>query len=249
MIALLAGVALAGDPAPVVSTPAEAVVPTTEAGVEAPVEAAVEPAPVEVVAAPPAPPAPVARAPQRIDDLPEEPAPVARRPRSTGWSIDDVGLAGLLVAGAAAAGVGWWLKNKKPPVVSARSPLAVVDRVAAGTKSELLLIDVVGADGERRRLLIGTGGGSPTLVADLGGRELTVDEPLELEPEVPIAPERAERIRAFVATGGPTSTPRVAADRYEPRVDRTPERLPRQRTPAQAKSMVDEVLARRRSVR
>ncbi len=47
-------------------------------------------------------------------------------------------------------------------------PLHVLCRHPLGDRTALVLLEVVDADGERRRLLIGTGAGAPTLVADLG---------------------------------------------------------------------------------
>ncbi|MEN9787413.1 MAG: hypothetical protein RLZZ299_2677 [Pseudomonadota bacterium] len=44
----------------------------------------------------------------------------------------------------------------------------LVSRQAVGDKSHLVVVDVPSADGNRRRLLVGTGGGAPSLVADLG---------------------------------------------------------------------------------
>jgi len=46
--------------------------------------------------------------------------------------------------------------------------MTVVSRTSLGDKSHLIVVDVTGADGERRRLLVGTGTGAPSLVADLG---------------------------------------------------------------------------------
>ena len=41
-------------------------------------------------------------------------------------------------------------------------------RQPLGDRSALVLVEVEDGDGEKRRLLVGTGGQAPTLVADLG---------------------------------------------------------------------------------
>ena len=246
MIAIFVGLALAGDgDAPDAVAPTE--IPTLVAA--SPDNVGVEPGVSEILEAPPAPP------PARIEALLAEPEPAPKRAARTLDLDEGIPWAFLGVGGLAVAAMGW-MKFRKPSGVTPRSPLAVVERVSVGGKAELLLIDVVTADGERRRLLIGTGGAAPALVADLGGREPAMEEPIpDAEPEAPVAPDRMDRIRRFVDTGGSTSTPRAAAERApEPprRVpDRAPERAPvvPQRSPAEAKSLVDEVLARRRGVR
>ncbi len=78
------------------------------------------------------------------------------------WRL--AGPAALAVVGLAGA---WWLKKKGPAVTGAK-PLAVVWRQPLGDRGTLVLVEVLDADGETRRLLIGTGGGPPSLVADLG---------------------------------------------------------------------------------
>lgn len=75
--------------------------------------------------------------------------------------VGPVALAAVGLAGA------WWLKKRAPVVTGAR-PMAVVWRQALGDRGTLVLVEVLDADGETRRLLIGTGGGPPSLVADLG---------------------------------------------------------------------------------
>jgi hypothetical protein len=96
------------------------------------------------------------------------------------WRL--AGPAALAVIGLAGA---YWLKKKGPAVTGAR-PLAVVWRQPLGDRGTLVLVEVLDADGETRRLLIGTGGGPPSLVADLGtclSVEVYADMPA-VSPEV-----------------------------------------------------------------
>jgi len=55
------------------------------------------------------------------------------------------------------------------PTVTPKVPMKVISRNSLGGNACILLVDVQGADGEVRRLLLGTGGNAtPTLVQDLG---------------------------------------------------------------------------------
>lgn len=75
--------------------------------------------------------------------------------------------------------------------------LQIVGRAGLGS-SQLVLLDVATPDGSRRRLLIGVGGSSPTLVADLGDDEPALAESsssapaLDYEPEPVVAPSLPE---------------------------------------------------------
>jgi hypothetical protein len=71
---------------------------------------------------------------------------------------------------AALGFVGLWAGTRLRPPQDGDAPSAmtVVSRTALGDRSHLIVVDVTGADGERRRLLVGTGTGAPSLVADLG---------------------------------------------------------------------------------
>lgn len=81
-------------------------------------------------------------------------------PEIPGWafSVGALGLGGMAML---------WLKKRAS--ASAAAPLTVLHRQPIGDRSSLVLIEVMTPDGERRRLLIGTGGGVPSLVSDLGG--------------------------------------------------------------------------------
>lgn len=71
--------------------------------------------------------------------------------------------AALLAVGGAFA-----LRWKVGRATAPAAPIRVLSRQPLGDRSALVLIDVEDADGERRRLLVGTGPGAPSLVADLG---------------------------------------------------------------------------------
>jgi hypothetical protein len=83
------------------------------------------------------------------------------------------GLGALGLVGA--AGLRRQVRLSESPAVQ------VVSRQSLGDKNALLVVEVTDAGGERRRLLLGTGGGAPALVADLG----EVPSP---EIELPSAP-------------------------------------------------------------
>jgi hypothetical protein len=92
---------------------------------------------------------------------------VASVPSSTGfgsygWVIGIAGL-GLAFAGRKV------LTNKLSGAKAAPQRLEVLDRKGLGANSGLMLVEVETTEGGRRRLLVGIGQGSPTLVADLGG--------------------------------------------------------------------------------
>lgn len=91
-------------------------------------------------------------------------------------------------AAVLALGVGamtWMYRRGNAP---APGVLSVLVRQSLGDRGALVLIEVTGGDGERRRLLIGTGGGPPTLVADLGA-SFEVPEPVVVpEPSRVVAP-------------------------------------------------------------
>lgn len=88
-----------------------------------------------------------------------------------------VGLVGAVLA------MGLHLRHRRAPPAPGR--LRVVQREPTGERGSLLLVEVLGEDGGRRRLLVGTGAGPPVLVADLGE---------EAAPEAPTAvPSAGER--------------------------------------------------------
>lgn len=75
-------------------------------------------------------------------------------------------VAPIVILGAAAMAA---VALRRTRVRQAQSELRVLHREALGDRSALVLVEVVTGEGELRRLLIGTGGGPPSLVSDLGG--------------------------------------------------------------------------------
>lgn len=78
-------------------------------------------------------------------------------------------LAAPALLGAVGLVAAWRLK-RAPTAASAARPIVVLGRQPLGDRSALVLVEVAEPDGERRRLLVGTGASAPTLVADLGTR-------------------------------------------------------------------------------
>jgi hypothetical protein len=92
---------------------------------------------------------------------PEPEAPMAAAP-ATEWPR--IAALGLLGAGALGA---VWLKKRRPSR-GVDPALRIIGRQALGDRATLVLVDVEEPDGGRRRILIGTGGGAPVLISDLG---------------------------------------------------------------------------------
>ena len=93
------------------------------------------------------------------------------------WKM--VGALAMAMAGLWGA---WHLRSSVSREASGK-PLQVLCRHPLGDRTALVLLEVIDADGERRRLLIGTGAGAPTLVADLG----QVPDLVEPVAELPVA--------------------------------------------------------------
>lgn len=108
-------------------------------------------------------------------------------------------LAGPLALAGVAMFAAWKLRAT-PTVASVGKPLRVIARHPLGDRSALVLLEVVDADGERRRLLVGTGTGAPSLVADLGQ-----------VPEPGVSAEQPE----IVATAPANVTDEILAERQE----------------------------------
>ncbi|MEL6347008.1 MAG: hypothetical protein AAFV53_28095 [Myxococcota bacterium] len=99
---------------------------------------------------------------QRLLQDPVHPEPTAE-PASAGvfgslwmWPLALLGLAGL-------GGVAY--RSRMTDGVD--SGIKVLSRAALSAKNSLAVIEVLGADGQMRRMLVGIGGGAPRLVADL----------------------------------------------------------------------------------
>ena len=108
-------------------------------------------------------------------DQPDSPAQAAEPTEPSPW-----GLLGAAALGAVGL-VGLWRLRVRPPGPGIGRPLEILGRYPLGDRSALVLVEVLDADGERRRLLVGTGQGAPVLVSDLGstGARNVVDEVLD----------------------------------------------------------------------
>ncbi len=110
---------------------------------------------------------------------------------------------------------------------STSTPMTVVSRQSLGNHSSLLVVDVMDLDGSPRRLVVGTGQGSPSLVADISAPTMMFDDTSTMEPLV-------ESIS--------TTTVAPVADVPDP-IAADIDILPNQRQAAQ--DLVDELLAQR----
>ncbi|MEZ4235197.1 MAG: flagellar biosynthetic protein FliO [Myxococcota bacterium] len=139
------------------------------------------------------------------------------------------GLAGLWPLGLAVAGVGLvWLARKKTPglgVTGTEGPW-VVGRSALTTGTQALLLEVRDATGRKRRLLVATGSGALTLLADLG-------EDDEVPEEAPIRPPRP-KVRLDRRATARSAAPRTAGP-------------PTKRAREAAMSLIDEVVSTRKA--
>jgi hypothetical protein len=87
------------------------------------------------------------------------------------WVVGILGGIGLLV-----------MRSRSLKALRGPDAISVVSRSQLGKDGSLAVVEVAEADGEKRRLLVGFGGGAPRLVADLG-------RPF---PELPVLPEPKE---------------------------------------------------------
>lgn len=96
-----------------------------------------------------------------------EGSPPAETAAPEGSPLAPLKLAGPLALAGVAMFLAWRLRASGAGSAVGK-PLQVISRHPLGDRAALVLVEVVDADGERRRLLVGTGGGAPSLVADLG---------------------------------------------------------------------------------
>jgi flagellar biogenesis protein FliO len=138
------------------------------------------------------------------------------------WLLATLGL-GLL-------GAAWALRRRLLSSLTGESsaiPMTVVSRQSLGHHSSLLVVDVMDLDGSPRRLVVGTGQGTPSLVADISAPTLIFDDAPMHESGVESIPD------APIATApAPLVAPATELDI-----------LPDQRQAAQ--DLVDELLAQR----
>lgn len=128
--------------------------------------------------------------------LPPAAAAPAEDPGLPGWVVP-VGVAGLAVAAA------FHLRQRRG--APAAGQLRVLQRQPTGDRGSLLLVEVGVTGGERRRLLVGTGGGPPVLVADLGS-----EDGAEGWPEPAFARRLADEVLAERQAGRAAARPPVA---------------------------------------
>ncbi|MEC7949148.1 MAG: hypothetical protein VX265_16380 [Myxococcota bacterium] len=118
------------------------------------------------------------------------------------WVVGGVGGVGLLL-----------LRSRSLKALRGPDAIAVVSRSQLGKDGSLAVVEVAEADGEKRRLLVGFGGGAPRLVADLGRPFPDAPDgfvPLAPTPLVERAEERGPRARAGGAGAGPQPSAKAA---------------------------------------
>ena len=111
------------------------------------------------------------------------------------WGVGILGGFGLLL-----------LRSRTIKALSGPKPISVLTRTALGKDGSLAVVEVAEADGEKRRLLVGFGGGAPRLVADLG-RPFPEDVPGGADdPAVDALRSRAASAGPRVVGGGVKTT-------------------------------------------
>jgi hypothetical protein len=136
-----------------------------------------------------------------------------------------IGAVGLLAAS----------RLRQPARLTAAPAVQVVTRQTIGDKAALVVVEVTDADGDRRRLLVGTGAGAPSLVADLGHATADVAPvPVAAAPArparfadsldalLPSAPAPAA-LAGFAAPGAAPQSPRTMRFAAEDVLDTPPE--------------------------
>jgi hypothetical protein len=157
-----------------------------------------------------------------------------------------------LLGGFCVAGAGWAARRKiLGNIVPVASPLEVVGRTMLHGSNGLVMVNVEAGDGSTRRLLVGIGGDSPQLVADLGVCDGT-EAPTEISPGYDAVAQTVD-----VATLDMQAVAKPVYDDLEMEleaqpayvVDRTPttveEEHPRQDRMDAARAVLNEILAER----
>jgi len=149
--------------------------------------------------------------------------------------------------GIAGIGVALWLKRSTTRQGPHGKVLEIVGRVAAGEKSSLLVVEVEDADGDRRRILLGCGGGTTTFLADLGiraGAESSAFEPTPVFVESSEPTESPEELAAARVT----ATFLGAFSRAESPASDTPKaESPTGRSAPALRNVAEEIIAERLS--
>lgn len=125
----------------------------------------------------------------------------------------DLDLAGLWPLGLAAIGMVFlWVARRRTARNPFQTQLFVVGRTPLGGSSALMLVDVAQPGGAMRRLVIATGSGTPTLLADLGDdspsepEEEGEQEP-QSEPSAPRMRPQVGRVATYAANAAGASGP------------------------------------------
>lgn len=127
--------------------------------------------------------APARRAPDPLEErLLRDAESTAAAPSASGmgnlwmWPLGLLGLVGV-------AGVAY--RNRQ--VDGTSSEIRVLSRAALNNRASLAVVEVMGADGVNRRMLVGVGGGAPRLVADLSTLRAAGSAPSAVVEETPDA--------------------------------------------------------------
>jgi len=145
--------------------------------------------------------------------------------------------------------------NQKVPVEA----IHVVSRQAMGKDGTLALIEVHDGDSRKRRLLVGLGGGSPRLVADVSAWEVAVAAPSNIandavavvgpDPDAQLLNDVEERRASLhVATNSFGGQLKQAAERYTD-IDTAPVSPPSKVESTSKRDLIEEVMASREQVR
>jgi len=81
----------------------------------------------------------------------------------------------------------WFLRRNLLSQVNGTSsldPLTIISRKSLGNQGSIVVVDVMDLDGTPRRLVVGAGQGSPTLVADISAPSMLFSEPEMLEEPI-----------------------------------------------------------------
>lgn len=132
---------------------------------------------------------------------------VELEPPASGLDIEAPTVPGWLWVVGGVGGVALvLLRSRSLKALRGPDAISVVSRSQLGKDGSLAVIEVAEADGEKRRLLVGFGGGAPRLVADLGRPFPDAPEafiPLAPAPLVDPADARGSRPRGGATGEGP----------------------------------------------
>jgi len=141
------------------------------------------------------------------------------------------------------------VQNPQIPVEAIR----VVSRQTVGKDGTLALIEVHDGDSRKRRLLVGLGGGSPRLVADVSAWEVAVAAPSNISNDAVALVGPDPDSDPQVATSPTTAPLRVAPKPFEGHLQQASERYAvseeRSAPSSEKADLIEEVLAQREQIR